>query len=375
VDDLGANAHLIGEPASRHRLMTPALVLDADALGDNIDAMAAFCRDAGVGVRPHTKTHKSVRIARLQMEAGALGVCVVTLGEAEVMVRGGIEGVLITSPVIGADKIARLGGLNAEARGLGVVADHPDAVDALEAAGPGLTVMVDFDVGSHRTGARDAEGALAVAQRIAQSNGLDWGGVQAYAGHLQHVDDFHERRRLAAEQAARVNDLAARLHAAGLAPPASSGAGTGTHAIDAAGGAFTEMQVGSYVFTDVQYNVVALRQDEACPFTPALFVCSRVVSANAPGFVTTDAGLKRFATDGPLPEVVRGAPEGATYRFMGDEHGAVVFAKEGDTLAAGSFVECLTPHCDPTVNLWDHYHVVRGDTLVDIWPVDGRGAV
>ncbi len=100
-----------------------------------------------------------------------------------------------------------------------------------------------------------------------------------------------------------------------------------------------------------------------------------MISANHAGFVTTDAGLKRFATDGPLPELAAGAPAGAGYRFKGDEHGQVVFADGGHGLPLGAAVECLTPHCDPTVNLYDHYHVVRGDTLVDIWPVDARGAI
>ena len=120
---------------------------------------------------------------------------------------------------------------------------------------------------------------------------------------------------------------------------------------------------------------VVLREDVPRPFEPSLFVRTTVISANREGVATTDGGLKRFATDGPLPEIASGAPAGATYRFRGDEHGQVVFANGADRLPLGSAVECLTPHCDPTVNLYDCYHVVRGETMLDIWPVDARGAI
>ncbi len=378
MTDRGPNEHLIGQPGSRSRLTTPALLIDLDALHHNIAAMAAYCHDAGVALRPHSKTHKSARIAQMQIDAGAVGICAVTLGEAEMLVEAGVRGVLITSPVIAA-KAERLAILNARADGLMVVVDNAANVDQLAAAvqgtGKPLTVVVDFDVGTHRTGVVDAETAVAVARRIAESNVLDYGGVQAYAGHLQHVVDYAERQDKAAEQAARVSDLGDRLDAAGLVPPIVTGAGTGTHDIDARGGVFGELQAGSYVFTDVDYDRVILRDGLARPFDAALFVQTTVVSANAPGMATTDAGLKRFATDGPVPVPTHGVPDGATYRFMGDEHGVVIFAEAGQVLPVGAVVECLTPHCDPTVNLWDLYHVVRGDTLVDIWPVDARGAV
>ena len=377
--DLGPNQPLIGRPDGRAALQTPALIVDLPAMQRNIAAMAAYAKSRGVGLRPHSKTHKSARIARLQVDAGAAGVCVVTVGEAAPMVAAGIPGVLITSPVVLPAKIDRLIALNERAEGLMVVADNAENVDALASAagasGRPLTVVVDLDVGTHRTGAADLETAVALARRIAASNALQFGGVQAYAGHLQHIEDYATRRDLASEQAVRVASLTEQLTAAGLAPPIVTGAGTGTHEIDASGGAFTELQVGSYIFTDVQYDAVALKADEQHPFAPALTVQVSVVSNNASGFVTTDGGLKRFATDGPKPEILRGAPSGSSYRFMGDEHGAVIFPDSGSTLPLGAKVECLTPHCDPTVNLYDYYHVVDGDKLVDIWPVDGRGAI
>ncbi len=377
MPDLGPNRELIGRPGSRAALMTPALIVDLDALERNIARMAEYCAGRRVALRPHAKTHKSVRIARMQVAAGALGVSVATLGEAEVMARAGIAGVLLTSPVVTPAKIDRLIALGRDAEGLMVVADHPDNVDALARAAAGgrrLQVVSALDLGGNRIGAADPDAALALAKKIAGADTLEFAGVHAYAGPLQHIADYRERRRLAAAAGAKVAELRDKLVAVGLAPPMISGVGTGTHDIDTRDGPYTELQVGSYVFTDVEYNAVSLREDAPRPFDPALFVRTTVISANLEGFVTTDAGLKRFATDSVPPEIAAGAPAGATYSFKGDEHGRVTFAEPGQTLPLGAAVECLTPHCDPTVNLYDLYHVVRGDTLVDIWPVDARGA-
>ena len=378
MPELGPNRELIGRPGSRAALMTPALVVDLDALERNIARMAEYGAGRGIALRPHAKTHKSVRIARMQVAAGALGISVATLGEAEVMARAGITGVLLTSPVVTAAKIERLIALDRDTEGLMVVADHPDNIDALARAAAGkrrLKVVAALDLGGNRIGAADPDAALALAKRIASADTLAFAGVHAYAGQLQHIADYRERRRLADVASSLVAELRDKLLAAGLGPPMISGVGTGTHDIDAQGGPYTELQVGSYIFTDVEYNAVALREDAPQPFEPALFVRTTVISTNLEGFVTTDAGLKRFATDSVLPEIAAGAPAGATYSFKGDEHGRVTFAEPGQTLPLGAAIECLTPHCDPTVNLYDLYHVVRGDTLVDIWPVDARGAI
>jgi 3-hydroxy-D-aspartate aldolase len=376
---LGPNAHLIGQPGSRAALCTPALVLDYDAFERNVAAMAAFCRDHGVALRPHAKTHKSVEIARKQLEAGATGICCATIGETERLTDGGIGNLLITSPITTAPKLRRLAALQARAEGLMVVADSVQAVDALAEIAAGadrqLWVLVDLGVGRQRTGCTSSEAALAVARRITGSNSLAFGGVQAYAGHLQHIVDPAERRREGALEDVMVGEVLDRLAADRIPVPRVSGAGTGTHAIDAAGSVFSELQCGSYIFLDVDYARVALRDGEPQPFAPALFVRTAVISANAADHVTTDAGLKHFATDGPRPQILRGAPEGAEYFFFGDEHGRVELPDAPRHLPVGSVLECLTPHCDPTVNLHNVYHVVQGDMLIDIWPIDARGAI
>lgn len=174
--DQGPNAFLIDERESRARLITPALLLDLDAMERNIAAMAAHAKAHGVALRPHAKTHKSLRIARLQCEAGALGICCATLGEAEAMAAGGIDGLLVTSPVVAPAKIARLMALRGRNESLMVAVDDMGNLRALEAAAEAsalvLDVVVDVDVGLHRTGARNAEAAVALAAAAEASGSL-----------------------------------------------------------------------------------------------------------------------------------------------------------------------------------------------------------
>lgn len=372
------NAHLVGKPGSRDALCTPALLIDLDAMERNIAAMAAFCQDHGVALRPHAKTHKSVEIARRQRVAGAVGICVATIGEAECLTAGGIDQLLITSPVSTAPKLARLTELHRQADGLSVVVDSIDTVDALSViageVGKPLTVLVDLGIGLRRTGCADNQAAMNVITRIARANSLEFGGIQAYAGHLQHIADLGERRRRDADESQAVDELRGEVEQAGIPIPKITGAGTGTHALDAAGGLFSELQCGSYIFMDADYWRIDLRGGEP-PFEPALFIKTSVISANTKDHVTTDAGLKHFATDCGVPMIMRGAPDDAVYAFFGDEHGRVELPDAPVHLPVGTTIECLTPHCDPTVNLHNAYHVISGDRLVDIWPIDARGAI
>ena len=372
------NQGLIGQKGGRNALDTPALVLDLDALERNISAMAAHAKAAGVALRPHAKTHKSVEIARRQVAAGAIGISCVTLGEAEVMVRAGLPGVHVTSPQVTPPKIARLMALNRDApRGLSVAVDHPENLRALSEAaslsGKSLSVMIDFSAGHNRTGCANPSDALALARAARGAAGIDIAGIQSYSGQLQHISSRAERRDRVLEQAGILRELLRALEREGLAMPVVSGGGTGSFDLDPEARVFTELQVGSYVFMDVDYLRAMKDGRNAPPFETALFVQTAVVSVNAKDYVTTDAGLKCFATDGPLPEPALGAPPGSRYEFFGDEHGRFYVPPGSPRPALGDRVECVTPHCDPTVNLHDFYHVVRGDTLVDIWPVDARG--
>ena len=380
---LGPNESLIGQPGSRALLDTPALCIDIDAMERNIASMAALCRAKNIALRPHSKTHKSVRIAERQLAAGALGICCATIGEAEIMVQGGISGVHVTSPQVTPSKIARVMALNASPHhGFSVVIDDPknlaDLDIAARAEGRVLDVLIDYSAGHHRTGAATEEDVIALARGAQLAEGLRLRGVQSYSGNLQHIVDRAERRQKAQQRLAVLAGLVARLRDGGIEVPIVTGSGTGTHDFDAETNVFTEMQAGSYIFMDVDY-IKALRDGRnQLPFETSLFVQTAVVSANGAkvpgGYVTTDAGLKSFATENHKPEVMSGGPPGSTYGFAGDEHGRLFFPPgTAEIPRIGERVELVTPHCDPTVNLHEFYHLVRGDTLVDIWPVDARG--
>ena len=369
--------HLIGQQGSRRSLNTPALVLDLDMLDRNIAEMAKFAKAHNVRLRPHSKTHKSADIARRQIAAGALGVCCAKLGEAEALGEQGISGLHITSPVVTPQAIDRLMALNGKVEGLMVVVDHPANVEALDAAtgkaGKKLTVIIDIDPGLHRTGVATPDGVVELVRKVVGSKNLVYAGVQFYCGRHQHIVDFQQRKAEIEERTEYLKVSLAKLEAAKLKPGIVTGSGTGTHYIDAKLGVFTELQVGSYVFMDHDYNVCDLRGLDKPTFEQALQIDARVVSSNTPGMVTVDAGLKAMATEKGPPMILKGAVEGSTTRFMGDEHLAVIAPEGKSPPGHGEQVILTPPHCDPTVNLYEAYHVVKGDTLVEIWPVTARG--
>jgi 3-hydroxy-D-aspartate aldolase len=370
------NEELIGVPGGAAKLQTPALVLDLDAFERNVAHMVAHAGKHGVGLRPHAKTHKSVEIARRQIAAGANGICCAKLGEAEALAEGGIDSILITSPVVTDAGIARLMVLNARMGELIVNTDNAAVAARLDAAaqasGKRLKVLVDIDPGMSRTGIR-AELAPALVAQVAAADGLEFLGLQCYAGQAQHMESPNERRDASLAVMKVVGELRDTLAKAGHAPKIISGGGTGTFDIDPDAHVLTELQVGSYIFMDKQYNDVWEKPGDRAPFETSLYVQTTVISANRPGLATTDAGFKSFATDAGPPLLASGAPEGAAYFFFGDEQGGSAVPREGRQLAPGDVVRCVVPHCDPTVNLYDRYHAVRGETLELLWPIEARG--
>jgi 3-hydroxy-D-aspartate aldolase len=358
----------------RSDVPTPALLVDIDILDRNIALMRNGAAQLGVKLRPHAKAHKCVEIAQRIMAAGAIGMSCATIGEAEVVASGGIGGILVTAPLTSRDAIQRLRRLLLRGADIAVVADHPVSVAQLStvaaAAGRRLDVVVDVDVGMGRTGCLEIADAVALARQIAAAPALNYAGIQAYWGNLQQVTPFAERSRLIGIQADRVRAVVAGLTSAGLPPGIVTGGGTGSHRIDAATGLFTEIQPGSYIFMDSCYGAISISENDN-PFAPSLFVAASVVSANKPGRVVVNAGWKAFAADSGRPAALRGGPPNAAFRFMGDEHGALDFEGDGGP-ALGSTIEFLTSHCDPTVNLYGAFHVVRGDEVIDVWPITAR---
>jgi D-serine deaminase-like pyridoxal phosphate-dependent protein len=377
---------------------TPLLVVRRSALDHNLATMQSRCDKAGVRLRAHGKTHKCSTLGRLQMAGGAVGLCAQSVGEAEAFVRGGIRDVLVTAPhpPWGSFRLAELAKSGAR---IGATVDHESQIERLgaaaRAAGVTLDCVIDIDPGTHRTGAQPSR-IVALAGLAAATEGLSYAGVQAYAGHLQHLADV-AGRRAAADAVTRVMaGVVEALRQANLAPGVVTGGGTGTHAWDLDSGVFSEIQVGSYAVMDVEYEDCG-GPEGGWPFEQALFVVASVVSANHKSHVTVDAGFKALSVDGPPARVAAGAAAGSLWRAMGDEHGMIIHPSGLAALKGGDFVGAvdaldadpaapspddapgagdivwLQPgHCDPTINLYDAIHVVSEDGSVERWAVDAR---
>lgn len=373
----GLNAHLIGKAGSALELATPALVIDLRTLERNIQSMQAWCDAHHLRLRPHAKTHKSAEIARRQLAAGAVGVCCAKLGEAEALADAGIDGILVTSPVVTPMGFERVARLNSRLGDFMIVVDSAMGVDGLGraamASGKVLKVLLDLDIGLHRTGVTPGAPAIELARRIAEGPGLSFQGLQAYAGHLQHVESHIDRRAQNLTALKQVSVMRDVLAGEGMTCSIISGGGTGTYTIDAEAGVFTEIQAGSYVFMDKEYGAVKGENDQPLPFETSLFVHTTVISSTIPGLVTTDAGLKSFATEAGPPVIASGAFDGASYFFFGDEQGGVMLGGADRCLSPGAVIRCTTPHCDPTVNLYDQFHVIEDGRLSAIWPIEARG--
>jgi 3-hydroxy-D-aspartate aldolase len=358
---------------SKADLSTPSLLLDLDVFDANLQKMAAHVKSAGIKLRPHAKSHKCVEIAQRQIGAGALGVCATTIREAEALAAAGIPAILITSPMVGANKVRRL---------IELTRDHPDAISVVDnhahveqlsaaaaAAAVTLNVLVDLDLGLHRTGIASVKEALSLADLIVRLPNLNLRGVSAYSSMSAHIVGYGERRVHSLNAMQPAIELMQRLKRRGVSAEILSGGSTGTYNIDTELDGMTELQAGSYIFMDVDYRVIGGKSGPIFDdFGPSLTVMATVVSKSHSGFATVDAGFKAFATDRPFGPDLRGVT-GCTYHFAGDEHGILELADPGLDLGFGDRLEFIVPHCDPTVNLFDRIYCTRGHTVEAVWPI------
>jgi len=359
-------------------LETPCLVLDLDQLEKNITCVHQHASSKGKKVRPHAKTHKCSEIARLQVTNGATGICVAKLSEAEGLIKSNFDNILITGPVVGRNKIENLAALVAKSPSLMVVLDHAEIAAALnyQLAQHQLTmnVLLDIDVGLHRTGVKPADGP-ALAAYIQSLSNLHLSGIQAYAGHLQHLPSFQERYDASRISLQPAQDLFKELRKTIKTCSIFSGAGTGTWNIDTELAELTELQVGSYVLMDAEYLNIGSAPGETrfTSLAPALKLMTTVISTNQEKFVTVDAGLKTLYQHGGIPEVVGPAGYDLEYDWFGDEYGCLTPRKNTLLPPINTVAELFVSHCDPTVNLFDVFYVVRDDEVIDTWSIDLRG--
>jgi 3-hydroxy-D-aspartate aldolase len=365
------------EGLTKADLVTPALILDLDLFEANIARMAAHAKSSRIALRPHGKTHKCVEVAQRQIKAGAIGLCVATIREAEAMSAAGVKGLLITSELVGKPKIERLIKLVRRAPATMTVVDNADHAkqlnDAAAAAKLTLNVMIDVDPGGRRTGVPPGEQAVALAEKVASLPNLKLRGIHGYSGASAHVNTFDARRKHSTDVMRPVLETFANLKKRGLPVEIMSGGSTGTYNIDNDLEGMTELQCGSYVFMDVEYRACGGKSGAVYEdFAPSLTVMATVVSKTYSDRATTDAGIKAFATDRVkhLPEI-KGA-NGVTMGYGGDEHGILTFNNPSRDFKIADRVEFIIPHCDPNVNLYDRIYCVRGENLVDVWRTVGR---
>lgn len=350
----------------RRELVTPALILDLDAARRNIQVMANRLSKLKAKLRPHVKVQKSPELARLQVQAGAIGVCTATLWEAIVMSRAGIEDVLIANQVGGRDKIAALASAAKDGRLTVAVDDKRNVEDlshAVQEAGSTLEVLIEVDVGMGRGGVRSADEAVTLAQHLARLPGLRLRGVQGYEGHCMLEPDRAVRIEKAHAAMDYLGTVIDCLAAAGFSCEVVSAGGTGTYDITGNNPRVTEIQAGSYVFMDNFHgNLVP-------GFERSLTVLGTVVIQHG-NTIVLDSGRKSVGIDFVLPTMVDYPFYQA--RYFAEEH-ALFDVDDRCRLKLGDTAELIPGYAPTTVNLYDAYHVVEKNVVVDIWPIIPRG--
>ena len=357
----------------RGDIPTPALLLDLDAFEDNIRKMASHLQSRRKAFRPHGKTHKCPEIARALLGAGAVGICAARLSEAEVFADHGIRGLLVTTAVVGRDKIARAVALARTAPDtMLVVDDEQNARDIDTAAAGGAPVKLLIDLYFGRTGIEPGEPALRLAKLIDSLPHVTLEGLQSYDGQAAHTTPFTARGVRTNGNMAKAAETRKMIEAAGIQCPIVTGGSTGTYRFDSENPGMTELQPGSFIFMDLDYGKIGGPDTaEYRDFRNALTVVTTVVST-PPGFAIVDGGYKAFSTDRPFPPQPIDLP-GVDYGWAGDEHGRLDLSKSLRRLKVGDRIAFIPPHCDPTVNLYDQIHAVRGDRVEAIWPIAARG--
>jgi len=358
-------------------IATPSLVLDLDALERNIKKMGDYAKAHGMRHRVHGKMHKSVDVARLQVElGGACGVCCQKVSEAEVFARGGIKDVLVSNQVRQPEKIDRLARMpKLGARTICCVDDIENVADLSAAAvkhGTQIECLVEIDCGAGRCGVTTTPAVVEIAKAIDEADGLRFAGLQAYQGAMQHMDNYADRQEKTTIAVNMVRDAVDTLKAEGLECDIVGGGGTGSYYFESNSGVFNELQCGSYAFMDADYGRILDKDGKRIDdgeWENAFFILTSVMSHAKADKAIVDAGLKVQSIDSGLP-VIFGRTD-VEYVKCSDEHG-VVMDVDG-VLKVNDKLHLVPGHCDPTANVHDWYVGVRAGKVETLWPVSARG--
>jgi D-serine deaminase-like pyridoxal phosphate-dependent protein len=345
-------------------LVTPALVLERAALERNVAKMAALV-DGTTRLRPHAKTHKSPKVAALQVTHGAIGITTATVWEALSLAEAGIDDLLVANEVVGAAKVEALARAATRAR-VTVAVDSASNAEELSTAARAeradIGVLVDVDVGLGRCGVRSPTEAAELADRIAAVPGLTVRGVMGFEGHCTFEPDSERRRLLAEEAMARLLDAAEAIAARGHQIDVVSAGGTGTFDSTGAHPGVTELQAGSYAFMDSSHAAIVPG------FEFALRVLATVISQHG-STIVLDAGKKTLGLDAPAPLLLSHT---SRLRYVAEEH--TVLDLQDCALTVGDRVELVPSYCPVTVNLHEAYFVLEDGVVADVWPIEARGS-
>lgn len=347
---------------------TPALLLDLGAVERNIERMSRVLREGGTALRPHFKTPKCAEVARMQLDAGAIGITCAKIGEAETLAAAGVRtSVLIANQIVGDQKVDRLVELAGSFQELLVAVDQVEQVEALDAAVSGtrarIGVLVEIDVGMRRCGTGTPAETVELAHRVSKSR-LAYRGVMGYEGHAVLVPEREKREALARESHAQLERHRHALADEGIAPEIVSAGGTGTYDLCAEDPGITEVQAGSYVFMDGRYREV--RKEFEC----ALTLLTTVIHVRG-RVAITDCGSKGLSHEFGMPE---GFDLPLRCAFLSEEHGHVIVDEGASVeLAPGDRLRLLPSHGDTTINLHDEYIVLREGSVSATWPIAARG--
>jgi len=367
------NNHAYEIGLRKYELDTPALLVDMNVVERNVKLMADFCGQSGVGIRPHAKIYKAMpAFAWMQLRAGAVGLTVAKVSEAEVLAAAGIKNILIANQVVGALKIRRLVNLAAYTR-LIVAVDSLENIAQLSAAasqrGVELGVLVEIDIGNNRCGVLPFGPAREAAATVERAPGLKLRGIMGYDGHLAFLEDKDEQRRRSVEAYTLLVAARDDLLAAGFPVKIVSGGGSATYRYAASVKGITELQAGSYIFNDTTYAKSSL-SEFGCALTVLSTVVSRPSRPDATDMAVLDAGRKSVSLTYGYPEVKSVA--GEVYS-MPQEHARLRLAPDVPPLRPGDQVELWVRDANETVNLYDCMYAMRGDTVEAVWDICGRG--
>jgi len=346
-------------------LPTPSIVADLDSIDANLAKMNDFFAGKECKLRPHFKSHKCVTLARRQVsQSNSVGITCAKLSEAEQLVDGGVNDVLIANQVIGIDKTARIAEMNRKAS-VSVAVDSELGIEQLgtsaQYAGVSIGVFIEIDIGMNRGGIQPGEPAIQLAEMVSNKQGLRLAGLQSYEGHIVTLPDYQERKRRVKEDMDPLLKTRTLLEQKGFAVKISSG-GTGTYDITGCLAGIDELQCGSYVLMDSAYKKIRPE------FHYARYILATVISKRGQ-VISTDAGLKGMGAEYGTPELV-GHPD-AMCLYVAEEHS--VFKNVNVNI--GDKIRIIPPHGCTTNNLYPLMWIVRNSIVEEVWPVEGRGCI